>query len=217
MLIKVWKALSYIILHASIPETPGTLPTAVTIFFRARRWMMPNTRGHCLTQRHILLVSRQRWSWWCQADVEQPETTAVLFTRLSGSITLLQWLISSYTCVVIFFKDQLFSSIQSWVFFLCCKISIFLETPASTPSSNSALVFQTPFHLSIHSLEKWVLSAYYLPHFLFSDHHVNICIPPMSTRLLACFPLTLSFYNLYAWKHIFKSTKYDFHSFKKNN
>lgn len=161
---------------------------------------MPNTRGHCLTRgtahwsagRDDRDDAEQMFSIF----VEQPETTAVLFTRLSGSITLLQWVISSYTCVVIFFKDKLFSSIQSWVFFLCCKTPIFLETPASTPSSNSALVFQTQFHLSIHLLEKCILSAYYLPHFLFSDHHVNICIPPMSTHLLDCFLLTLSCYNL---------------------
>lgn len=50
---------------------------------------------------------------------------------LSGSITLLQWLISSYTCVVIFFKDQLVSSIQSWVLFLL--LQNFIHIPGNTP------------------------------------------------------------------------------------
>lgn len=106
---------------------------------------------------------------------------------LSGSITLLQWLISSYTCVVIFFKDQLVSSIQSWVLFLCCKTSsIFLETP---PSSNSTIVFLTPFHSSTHSLEKYLLSrlcvrhCQQLLHLPFSDHHVNHLVSTFYIRL----------------------------------
>lgn len=159
------------------------------LFFRALTWMTPKRRGHHLTQRHIPLVSRQRWSRWCRADVhisvEQPETTAVLFTCLSGSITLLQWLISSYTCVVIFFKDQLVNSIQSCIFFLCCKTSIFLETSRPHPSLNSTLVFLTPFRLATHVLGKYLLSAHYLPHLSFDDHWVNICNPSIPTGLLS--------------------------------
>lgn len=184
-----------------MPETPGTLPSAVTTFFRAlndnaKRERPPlDTGAHPISQKaEMVWLMPSRCSAYFLSS-QRP----VLFSSpcLSGSITLFQWLISPYICVVIFFKDQLVSSIQSWVFFLCCKTSsIFLETP---PSSNSALVFLTPFHSSSHSLEKHLLSelcarhCQHLLHFPFSDHHVNHSVSTSYIRL-----------GIYFW-----SVKYD--------
>lgn len=152
----------------------------------------PNVRGHHLTPGAQPISQKAEMVWVmpsrCSAYFLNSQRP-LLFSSpcLSGSITLFQWLISPYICVVIFFKDQLVSSIQSWVFFLCCKTSsIFLETP---PSSNSTLVFLTPFHSSTHSLEKPFMSGLCarhcqrLLHFPYSDHHVNHFVSTSYIRL----------------------------------
>lgn len=141
--------------------------------------------------------------------VEQPETTAVLFTmpvRFNNSSPMTHLFIRM--CCN-FFKDQLVNSFQNWVFFLCCKTSsIFLEIMPPTFKFNSSLPNTISF---IYSFTWKVLTAYYLLHSSFSDHHVNICLPSTLTGLLAYLPLTLSFYILHKTGNIFLKYKYDFY------